>query len=117
MGESANVTSICLSNDCRYALVNLSTEKIHLWDIEENRLVRKYYGQKQGKFVIRSCFGGIDQGFIVSGSEDSKIYVWHREHATLIEALPGHNGTVNSVNWSPVNPYMFASAGDDHTIR
>ncbi|CAJ0634268.1 1067_t:CDS:10 [Entrophospora sp. SA101] len=117
MDESANVTSICLSNDCRYALVNLSTEKIHLWDIEERRLVKKYYGQKQGKFVIRSCFGGIDQGFIVSGSEDSKIYVWHREHATLIEALPGHKGTVNSVNWSPVNSYMFASAGDDHTIR
>ncbi|CAJ0750250.1 3611_t:CDS:2, partial [Entrophospora sp. SA101] len=91
--------------------------KIHLWDIEERRLVKKYYGQKQGKFVIRSCFGGIDQGFIVSGSEDSKIYVWHREHATLIEALPGHKGTVNSVNWSPVNSYMFASAGDDHTIR
>lgn len=29
MDESANVTSICLSNDCRYALVNLSTEVKH----------------------------------------------------------------------------------------
>jgi WD40 repeat protein len=48
---------------------------------------------------------------------DSKIYVWHREHADLIETLSGHKGAVNSVNWSPVNPYMFASAGDDNTIR
>ncbi|KAF0462334.1 WD40 domain-containing protein [Gigaspora margarita] len=117
MDENAKLTSICLSSDCKYALVNLSTREIHLWDIEERRIVRKYYGQKQEKFVIRSCFGGIDQGFIVSGSEDSNIYVWHREHATMIEILSGHKGAVNSVNWSPVNPYMFASAGDDHTIR
>jgi len=115
--ENANVTSICLSNDCKFALVNLASREIHLWDIDERRLVRKYHGQKQDKFVIRSCFGGIDQGFVVSGSEDSNIYVWNREHATLIEVLSGHKGTVNSVNWSPVNPYMFASAGDDHTIR
>lgn len=117
MEENAKLTSICLSSDCKYALVNLSTKEIHLWDIDERRIVRKYLGQKQGKFVIRSCFGGIDQGFIVSGSEDSKIYVWHREHADLIETLSGHKGAVNSVNWSPVNPYMFASAGDDNTIR
>ncbi|CAG8603225.1 6203_t:CDS:2 [Racocetra fulgida] len=91
MDENAKLTSICLSSDCKYAL------EIHLWDIEERRIVRKYYGQKQEKFVIRSCFGGIDQGFIVSGSE---------EHATMIEILSGHKGAVNSVNWSPVNPYI-----------
>ncbi|CAG8522629.1 10420_t:CDS:10 [Funneliformis caledonium] len=117
MDENAKLTSICLSSDCKYALLNLSTKEIHLWDIDERRIVRKYFGQKQGRFVIRSCFGGIDQGFIVSGSEDSKIYVWHREHADLIETLSGHKGSVNSVNWSPIDPYMFASAGDDKTIR
>ncbi|KAG9303962.1 hypothetical protein G9A89_005872 [Geosiphon pyriformis] len=115
--ENARITSICLSNDCKFALMNLESREIHLWDIDERRLVRKYHGQKQGKYVIRSCFGGIDQGFIVSGSEDSNIYVWDRDHATLIEVLSGHKGTVNSVNWSPVNPRIFASAGDDHTIR
>ncbi|CAG8595998.1 14646_t:CDS:10 [Acaulospora morrowiae] len=117
LDENAKLTSVCLSNDCKYALVNLSSREIHLWDIEEKQIVRKYYGQKQGKFVIRSCFGGIDQRFVVSGSEDSQIYVWHRENATTLEILSGHIGAVNSVNWNPTNPYMFASAGDDHTIR
>ncbi|CAG8589791.1 8173_t:CDS:10 [Paraglomus brasilianum] len=115
--ETAHVTSVCLSDDCRYALVNLATSEIHLWDIEEKHLVRKYFGQKQGKYVIRSCFGGLGQGFVVSGSEDSNIYAWNRQHTTLLEVLSGHRGIVNSVNWNPVDPHMFASAGDDHTIR
>ncbi|CAG8731370.1 2324_t:CDS:2, partial [Ambispora leptoticha] len=117
LDEDADITSVCLSNDCKNILMNLASQEIHLWDIDQKRLVRKYHGQAQGKYIIRSCFGGIDQGFVVSGSEDSNIYVWHREHAALIEVLSGHSGTVNSVNWSPVNPYLFASAGDDNTIR
>jgi len=114
---NGKVTSICISNDCKYALLNLTPREIHLWDLQERRLIRKYFGHKQRRYVIRSCFGGIDQGFVISGSEDSNIYVWHREHTTLIEVLSGHTGAVNSVNWNPVDPYMFASAADDNTIR
>jgi WD40 repeat protein len=48
---------------------------------------------------------------------DSTIYVWKKETGELIEKLAGHNGIVNCVHWNPVNPYMFASSGDDRTIR
>ena len=44
-------------------------------------------------------------------------YIWHRRHGTLLETLPGHSGTVNSVSWSPNNAQVFASASDDHTVR
>ncbi|KAF7778551.1 hypothetical protein Agabi119p4_2896 [Agaricus bisporus var. burnettii] len=112
------LTSLKVSQDSRYALINLAPDEIRLWDLDTNHVARKYTGQKQGKHVIRSCFGGIDGNFVVSGSEDSKVYIWHRESGILLEELTGHGeGSVNSVAWNPRNERMFASCSDDHTIR
>ena len=41
----------------------------------------------------------------------------YRRNGNLLKVLPGHSGVVNSVAWNPRNPYMFASASDDHTVR
>jgi len=52
----------------------------------------------------------------VSGSEDSQIYIWCRNTGALLKVLSGHSRSVNSVSWSPKDPYMLASASDDDTI-
>ncbi|KAF9052998.1 WD40 repeat-like protein [Panaeolus papilionaceus] len=112
------LTSVQISQDSQYALINHSPNEVHLWDIHSGRVARKYSGQSQGRHVIRSCFGGVDGNFVVSGSEDGNVYVWHRETTTLLEILSGHGeGSVNSVAWNPVNERMFASCSDDRTIR
>ena len=38
-----------------------------------------------------------DEDFIASGSEDNKVYIWHRRHETPILVLTGHTRTVNAV--------------------
>jgi hypothetical protein len=43
-----------------------------LWDLFTGRLARKYIGQRQGQHIIRSCFGGVDGNFVVSGSEGTQ---------------------------------------------
>ncbi|KAI0306418.1 WD40 repeat-like protein [Multifurca ochricompacta] len=112
------LTSVKISSDSQYALVNHAPDEIHLWDLFTGRLARKYTGQRQGRHIIRSCFGGVDGNFVVSGSEDGNVYVWHRDRAILLDVLTGHgSGSVNSVAWNPMNSQMFASCSDDFTIR
>lgn len=67
--EDESITSVFVSSDGIHLLVNLSIQEIHLWNLVEKKLVKKYVGQKQGRFVIRSCFGGIGESFVLSGSE------------------------------------------------
>lgn len=50
-------------------LVNLSSGEIQLLDIETGELIRTFDGQKQGEYIIRSCFGGAAENFVLSGSE------------------------------------------------
>ena len=68
------------------------------------QLVKTFRGQNQERFVIRSALGGIDQSFVISGSEDSQVYIWHRQTARLLGRLEGHSRTVNAVCWSPIDP-------------
>ncbi|KAF5381032.1 hypothetical protein D9615_004152 [Tricholomella constricta] len=108
------LTSVKVSLDSKFALINHAPDEIHLWDLDAGRLSRKYTGQRQGRHVIRSCFGGYDGNFVVNGN----VYIWHRDTGTLLEILSGHGeGSVNSVAWNPRNFRMFASCSDDHTIR
>ncbi|KAI9114198.1 hypothetical protein K1719_014848 [Acacia pycnantha] len=116
--EDQTITCFSISRDSKFLLVNLLNQEIHLWNVEHvPKLVGKYKGHIRRRFLVRSCFGGIKQSFIASGSEDSQVYIWHRDSQELIEALPGHSGAVNCVCWNPTNPHMLASASDDRTIR
>ncbi|XP_074308974.1 WD repeat-containing protein 26 homolog [Silene latifolia] len=116
--EDHPITSFCLSNDSKFLLVSVINQEIHLWTIDgDAKLVAKYKGHKRSRFLIRSCFGGLEQSFIASGSEDSQVYIWHRGSGQLVDVLPGHSGAVNCVSWNPADPHMLASASDDRTIR
>lgn len=133
------VTCINISRDSKYMLVNMADNELQLIDIGSAEIVRRFLGQKQGKYVIRSTFGGADENLVISGSEgkidplplffensiftwvggtDGQIYIWHKENGTLIETLDGHaGGCVNAVAWNPADACMFASAGDDKKVR
>ncbi|KAL3824936.1 hypothetical protein ACJIZ3_020965 [Penstemon smallii] len=110
------IVSFALSEDRKFLLVSLSNQQIFLWSPTKGVLAT-YRGHKRSRFVVRSCFGGLGQAFIASGSEDTKVYIWHRDSGELLLKLSGHRGVVNCVSWNPVNPHMLASGSDDCTIR
>lgn len=63
------MTCVNISRDSRYMLINMADNEVQLIDIESAEIVRRFLGQKQDEFIIRSCFGGADENLIISGSE------------------------------------------------
>lgn len=66
-------TSLHCKNQCN-TFLSLWTclpllQGVHLWDLQDRVLVRKYQGVTQGFYTIHSCFGGHNEDFIASGSE------------------------------------------------
>jgi len=141
--EHKPISSLALSRDDTALLVMFSSttvpfvgvsqvQSMHLYDMRTYKLVRKMSGLAQTTYVIRACFGGVGENFLVSGSEgkwrdlcdvltdratDSLIYLWHRQSGALLAKLSGHTGCVNCVAWSPADPQLFVSGSDDGSIR
>lgn len=88
-----------------------------MWDLEDRVLVRAFQGVVQGFYVIHSCFGGVNDSFVASGSEDSNIYIYKTKCETPIAVLSGHCRSVNCVSWNRKYPQLLASVSDDSTVR
>lgn len=67
----AKLTSLTVSQDSQSYLVSLASAsgEVHLVDMESGETIRTFEGQTQGNFIIRSCFGGAAENFVLSGSE------------------------------------------------
>lgn len=143
MHESVPIISLSLSMDDRYVLVNTSATdvkgpEIHIWDLVEEKQVKRLNGFHQKRYVIRACFGGFTQApnseaqeewralspappappplLVLCGSEDNMVYMWQRHDDNVFARLEGHSSTVTSVTWCPLDPNVFASGSDDGTV-
>lgn len=63
------LTSINFSLDGAEMLVNMNKGRVMALSAGTGEVVCRYEGVRQEDFVIRSCFGGAGEGFVVSGSE------------------------------------------------
>lgn len=71
--EKHPIMAFTLDKRDRLALLNVATQGVHLWDLRDRCLIRRFQGVTQGHFTIHSCFGGVNQDFIASGSEDNQV--------------------------------------------
>jgi len=71
--ENHPIMTFTVDKNDRLALLNVATQGVHLWDLNDKNLVRRYQGVTQGHFTIHSTFGGCNQDFIASGSEDNHV--------------------------------------------
>lgn len=68
MKTTHRMTCISISRDSKHMLINMANDEIHLIDIETADIVRRFTGLHLDGNIIRSTFGGTDQGLILSGS-------------------------------------------------
>lgn len=71
--EQFPIMTFVVNSTDRLALLNCSSQGLHLWDLEDKCIVRQFQGTTQGTYTIHSCFGGVNESFIASGSEDHKV--------------------------------------------
>lgn len=74
------MTCISISRDSRYMLINMADNEVQLIEIETAEIVRRFLGQKQETYIIRSVFGGADENLVISGSEGISIIPLHYLH-------------------------------------
>ncbi|EPS43821.1 hypothetical protein H072_2086 [Dactylellina haptotyla CBS 200.50] len=82
--------------------------------IEEN--TRLYRGHCNVQTVKDVNFYGLQDEYIVSGSDCGHVFIWDKETTELIQILHGDSSVVNVVQGHPTEP-MLAVSGIDDTIK
>jgi WD40 repeat protein len=112
--------NISKKDEGKRLIVNLSkvNASINLYEISNMKLINKFYGHAQEQYCIECNFAGEFDEFIICGSEDANIYIWHIADSIPIRIIKGQTGTINSCNLIKIlDKNIIFSASDDHTLR
>ena len=116
--EEVVYSNISKSDKGKYILINISKSypKILLYNLEKTKTEDKYYGHTQKTMIIKCSFAGEKEQYIMSGSEDAKVYLWDRKVPGLPKySFEGHLGIVNCVEL--LFNDVLLSVSDDKTLK
>lgn len=77
---------------------------------------RTYVGHCNVRTVKDVNYFGLDDEYVVSGSDDGNLFIWDRHTAKLVNILEGDGEVVNVVQPHPYET-MLAVSGIDHTVK
>ncbi|GAB7352950.1 hypothetical protein MBLNU459_g3525t1 [Dothideomycetes sp. NU459] len=77
---------------------------------------RVYRGHCNVKTVKDVNFFGLQDEYVVSGSDDGNLFIWDRKTGQLVNILEGDGEVVNVLQGHPYET-MLAVSGIDHTIK
>lgn len=77
---------------------------------------RVYRGHCNVKTVKDVNYFGLDDQYVVSGSDDGNLFIWDRKTTKLVNILEGDGEVVNVLQGHPYET-MLAVSGIDHTIK
>jgi len=77
---------------------------------------RVYKGHCSQQTIKGVYFYGPNSEYVMSGSDDAKIFIWDKKTGKLVRILEGHDSTVNTIAAHPTLP-VLASSGIDSYIK
>ncbi|KAF2837813.1 WD40 repeat-like protein [Patellaria atrata CBS 101060] len=77
---------------------------------------RVYRGHCNAKTVKDVNFFGLQDEYVVSGSDSGHLFIWDKKTSQIVNILEGDGEVVNVVQGHPYEP-LIAVSGIDHTIK
>ncbi len=112
-GHTANVNSVCLSADGRWALSGSSDYTLRLWEVSSGRCVRKLGGHITKVHTV--CLSS-DGRWALSGNWNETFHLWEISTGQCLQTFEGHNVFVSSVCLSADDRWA-CSGNTDGTLR
>jgi Prp8 binding protein len=116
-GHTDTVTGLSLSPCGSYVLSNSMDNTVRMWDIRPycptDRCLKVFTGHQHNfeKNLLR-CAWSPDGSQISAGSADRFVYVWDVNSRRILYKLPGHNGSINDVDFHPKEPIILSASSD-----
>ncbi|CAM0140230.1 unnamed protein product [Umbelopsis sp. WA50703] len=107
----AAITSVRMSKDRNCILVSTTDNTLRLMDKSNGSLLNEFKGHQHTEYKLHSAFSN-DDACVLSGSEDSKIYIWDLLEGTQLATLEAHKGSVTSIDYHPSEPSMISGSVD-----
>lgn len=79
------------------------------WDLEQNKVVRKYHGHLSGVYSI-ALHPTLD--LLITGSRDSTARVWDMRTKAEVHCLSGHSNIVSSIITQDYEPQVITGSHD-----
>ncbi|CAO3673063.1 unnamed protein product [Umbelopsis ramanniana] len=107
----AAITSVRMSKDRNCILASTTDDTIRLMDKANGTLLNEFKGHHHTEYKLQSAFSN-DDAYVLSGSEDNKLYIWDLLEGNQVEALEGHKGIVTSIDYHPTETAMISGSVD-----
>uniref|UniRef100_A0A667X959 WD repeat domain 5 n=1 Tax=Myripristis murdjan TaxID=586833 RepID=A0A667X959_9TELE len=116
--DNPPVSFVKFSPNGKYILAATLDNTLKLWDYSKGKCLKTYNGHKNEKYCVFANFSVTGGKWIVSGSEDSMVYIWNLQTKEIVQKLQGHTDVVISTACHPTeNIIASAALENDKTIK
>ena len=110
-GHDEGITEVCFESTGSYLATGSFDDTLKIWDANNGEELMTFH-QGNEYDVTTAAFHPKGKQ-VVTGDGENGIKIWDAETGAEIQALPGHDGTVTSVAYSPDGQRIIYTTWDD----